>query len=109
MSNPIKNKFDKTSLIKDISERDRIISNYEKYGSLDRNEAIKKIQELRTKDKDIAAATAVNLAVSSTPFSQSTNGQIVGELVMQRDILQGKLIKIQAEENNEHKHLKTKA
>lgn len=42
MSNPIKNEFDKTSLI-----------------------------------KDIAAATAVNLGVSSTPFSQSTNDQRV--------------------------------
>ena len=102
MNNPIKNEFDKTSLIKDIGERDSIIFNYHKYGSLDRNEAIRKIQELRIKDKDIAAAAAANLAVSSTPFSQSTNDQIVGELVMQRDILQAKLIKKQAEENNEH-------
>ncbi len=102
MSNLIKDAFDKASLIKDINERNGIILNYQKYGSLDRNEAIRKIQELRINDKDIAAATAVNLAVSSTPFNQSTNDQIVGELVMQRNILQAKLIKRQAEENNEH-------
>ncbi len=102
MSNPIKDAFDKASLVKDIDERDSIIFNYQRYGSLDRDVAIKKIQELRINDKDIAAATAVNLSVSSIPFSQSTNNQIVGELAMQRDILQAKLIKKQAEENNEH-------
>lgn len=102
MSNPIKDAFDKASLIKDINERDSIIFNYQRYGLLDRDDAIKKILELRISDEDIAAATAVNLSASSIPFSQSTNNQIVGELAMQRDILQAKLIKKQAEENNEH-------
>ena len=83
MSNPIKDIFDKESMIKDISERDN---------------AIKKIQELRISDEDIAAATSINLAISSIPFSQSTNDQIVGELIMQRDILRTKLIKKQLEE-----------
>lgn len=93
MSNPIIDEFDKASLIKDINERDSIICNYQKYGLLDRDDAIKKIQELRISDKDIAAATVVNLSVSSIPFSQSTNDQIIGELAMQRDILRAKLIK----------------
>lgn len=93
MSNPIIDEFDKASLIKDINERDSIIYNYQKYGLLDRDDAIKKIQELRISDKDIAAATVVNLSVSSIPFSQSTNDQIIGELAMQRDILRAKLIK----------------
>ena len=97
MSNSIKDEFDKVSLIKDIREIDRITINYQRYGSLDRNEAIRKIQELRINDKDIAVATAVRLAASSTPFSQSTNDQIVGELLMQRNILQAKLIKKQTE------------
>lgn len=98
MSNPIKEILDKESMIKDITERENIICNYQKYGLLDRDDAIKKIQELRISDKDIAAATVINLSVSSIPFSQSTNDQIVGELVMQRDILQAKLIKKRAEE-----------
>lgn len=65
---------------------------------LDRDDAIRKIQELRKGDKDIATATVVNLSVSSTPFSQSTNDQIVRELAMQRNILQAKLIKKNTEE-----------
>lgn len=102
MSDYIKDIFDKESLIKDIAERENIIFNYQRYGLLDRDDAIKKIQELRISDKDIAEATAVNLSVSSIPFSRSTNDQIVRELAMQRDILQAKLIKKQAEENNEY-------
>lgn len=98
ISNPIKDAFDKASLTKDIDERDSIIFNYQRYGWLDRDAAIKKIQELRISDEDIAAAAAVNLSVSSIPFSQSTNDQIVGELAIQRHILQAKLIKKQAEE-----------
>ena len=102
MGNPIKDTFDKASLIKDIAERENIICNYQKYGLLDRDDAIKKIQELRISDKDVAVVTTANLSVSSLPFSQSTNDQIVRELAMQRDILQAKLIKKQAEENHEH-------
>ncbi|MEY8367808.1 hypothetical protein AALA24_03470 [Anaerovoracaceae bacterium 42-11] len=98
MGNPIKNAFDKASLIKDIDERNSIIFNYQRYGLLDRDDAIKKIQELRISDEDVAVVTTANLSVSSIPFSQSTNDQIVRELVMQRDILQAKLIKKNTEE-----------
>lgn len=109
MSNPIKDILDKESMIKDITERENIICNYQRYGLLDRENAIKKIQELRISDEDIAATTAVNLSVSSIPFSRSTNDQIVGELAMQRDILQAKLIKSSWRSRNEHKHIKEKA
>jgi len=98
MSNPIKDIFDIESLSKDIAERENIIQNYRATGYLDRNDAIKKIQELRINDGDVAAVTSVNLVTSSIPFSQSTNDQIVAELAMQRDILQAKLIKKQMEE-----------
>lgn len=91
--------FDEESMIKDIAERNTIICNYQRYGFLDRDDAIKKIQELRISDADIMEATAIKLAVSSTPFSQSTNEQIVEELTMQRNILQAKLIKKQLEGN----------
>lgn len=91
------NILDEESMIKDIAERDAIIRNYQICGFLDRDDAIKKIQELRISDADIMEATAIKLAVSSTPFSQSTNEQIVEELAMQRNILQAKLIKKQLE------------
>ncbi len=87
MGNPIKDLFDKASLIKDIAERENIICNYQKYGLLDRDDEIKKIQELRISDKDVAAVTTANLSVSSITISQSTSDQIVGELAVQRDIL----------------------
>lgn len=94
----MKDIFDKESMSKDIAEIENIICNYQRYGLLDRENAMKKIKELRISDEDIAAATSINLSVSSIPFSQSTNDQIVGELAMQRDILQEKLIKKQVEE-----------
>ncbi len=98
MSNPIKDIFDKESLIKGITERENIICKYQETGFLDRNDSIKKIQELRINDEDVAVVTSVKLATFSVPFNQSTNDQLVGELIMQRDILQAKLIKKQAEE-----------
>ena len=94
----MKDIFDKESMSKDIAEIENIICNYQRYGLLDRENAMKKIKELRISDEDIEAATSINLSVSSIPFSQSTNDQIVGELAMQRDILQAKLIKKQVEE-----------
>lgn len=102
MSNLNKESFDIASLIKDIAERDDIIRNYQLYGLLDRDNAIKKILELRISDNDVTTITSVKLSVSSTPFNQSINDQIVAELAMQRDILRAKLTKKQAEENNEH-------
>ncbi len=102
MSNLNKESFDNASLIKDIAERDNIIRNYQLYGLLDRDYAIEKILELRRSDNYVATFTAVNLSASSTPFSRSTDDQIVDDLAMQRNILVAKLIKKQAEENNEH-------
>lgn len=37
MSNPMKDIFDKESMIKDIAERENIICNYQKYGLLDKD------------------------------------------------------------------------
>lgn len=102
MSNSIKDTFDKASLIKDIDERENIICSYQRYGLLNRDDAIKKIQELRIKDEEVLKVTSVNLVVSSIPFIQSTNDQIVSELIMQRNILQAKLWKKQSEDQNEH-------
>lgn len=98
MSNPIKDTFDIELLSKDIAERENIIQYYRVTRHLDRNDAIKKIQELRINDGDVAAVTSAKLTAFSIPFSQSTNEQIVAELAMQRDILQAKLIKKQMED-----------
>lgn len=90
---------DKGSLVKAISERENIICKYRATGFLDRKDAIEKIQELRINDEDVAKVTSVKLATYSILFSQSTNDQIVGELIMQRDILKAKLAEKQVGEH----------
>ena len=86
---------DINSLIKDIVEREKIISDYKKYGILDRDKAINKIQELRVTDKEVKEITTAKLAVSSIPFSISSDEQIVAELDMQKGILEAKLSALQ--------------
>ena len=102
MCKPTKESVDNATLIRDITERENIIRNYKIYGLLDRDDAIKKIQDLRINDKDVATVTAVNLSVSSIPFSQATNDQLVEELVMQMNILVAKLTEKQVKKDNEH-------
>ena len=97
MSNPIKDEFDKTSLSKDISEINNTIEVFQETGYLDRDNAIDKIKKLRTNDEDIAIVTAAKLLSYSIPFEQTSNTQIVSELIMQRDILLAKLAKKIAE------------
>lgn len=97
--NTIKDMTDTESLIKDIKERDDIIQNYRITRSLDRDNAIKKIMELRSRDIDIYRITMAGLAISSTPFNIATNEQIIRDLETQKNILEAKLIKIDIKEN----------
>ena len=62
-------------------------------GYLDRDQAIKKIVELRQTDAEVAAVTSARLVVSSMPFSSVSNQGIVAELQMQIDILSAKSMK----------------
>lgn len=91
---PTDYKNNKESLIKDIAEIEKIISDYKKYGILDRDKAINKIQELRVKDKEVEKVTTANLAISSIPFYISSNEQIVAELDMQKGILEAELFEL---------------
>mgnify|MGYP003208434129 FL=1 len=93
-------KNNKESLIKDIAEIEKIISDYKKYGVLYRDKAINKIQELRIKHKEVEEITIAKLATFSIPFSMSSDEQIVAELDMQKEILKAKLIIIQNEEQS---------
>lgn len=88
-------KNNKESLIKDIAEIEKIISDYKKNGVLDRDKAINKIQELRIKDKEVEKITIAKLATFSIPFSMSSDEQIVAELDMQKEILKAKLFRLQ--------------
>lgn len=88
-------KNNKESIIKDIIDRKKIIFDYRMYGILDRDSAINKIKELRNKDKEVEKITTVNLAISSIPFSMSSDDQIVAELDMQKTILEAELFRLQ--------------
>ncbi|MFQ9064405.1 MAG: hypothetical protein ACLR5R_04560 [Eubacterium sp.] len=88
-------KNNKESIIKDIIDRKKIVFDYRMYGILDRDSAINKIKELRNKDKEVEKITTVNLAISSIPFSMSSDDQIVAELDMQKTILEAKLFRLQ--------------
>lgn len=88
-------KNNKESIIKDIIDRKKIVFDYRMYGILDRDSAINKIKELRNKDKEVKKITTVNLAISSIPFSMSSDDQIVAELDMQKTILEAKLFRLQ--------------
>lgn len=92
-SNDYKN--NKESIIKDIIDRKKIVFDYRMYGILDRDSTINKIKELRNKDKEVEKITTVNLAISSIPFSMSSDDQIVAELDMQKTILEAKLFRLQ--------------
>lgn len=95
INTPTDYKNNKESLIKDIAEIEKIISDYKKYGVLDRDKAINKIQELRIKDKEVEKITIAKLATFSIPFSMSSDEQIVAELDMQKEILKAKLFRLQ--------------
>ena len=92
MINNPKKGYDCASTLKDILERKQIIDNYHLTGYLDRDQAIKKIVELRQTDAEVAAVTSARLVVSSTPFSSVSNQGIIAELQMQIDILSAKSI-----------------
>ena len=47
MSNPLKEAYDRASLLNDISERETLLQDYQRTGRLDRDKAVRKIQELR--------------------------------------------------------------
>ena len=102
MSNPIIDSLNESDLLKDIEERNIIIFNHQNYDLFDRDNAINKIEELRAKDNDISNfnATVILHSASPIPLEQATNEQLIKELTIQRDILQAKLNKKQAEKKN---------
>ena len=92
MGNSLKEIFDKSSMMKDITDRVEIIQNYQNTGYLDRNKAIQMIKELRLTDNDVCKATVAGIAVGgSVPFDQISDQGIINELKMQVAVLTAKL------------------
>ena len=87
----LKTAYDAVSITNEINERRAIINTYRQYGYLDRDNAIKIIQDLRIKDAEVASVTSAKLAVSRIPFDLAPDHSIIAELEMQEDVLAIKL------------------
>ena len=99
MGNPIKRKYDKISVIKDIIEREDIVRQFQTTGFLDRNDAIEKITSLQFTDSDIAIATVAKQAqFGSVDLYWVGNNTIIANMLFQIDFLKAKLAKLEAEE-----------
>lgn len=80
----------------DIAERKDIVEKYYKFRIFDRDNAIKKIMELRSTNINVATVTSIELLVNSIPFENATDEQIIGELQMQIGVLAGELATLYA-------------
>lgn len=99
MSNSIKKEFDKTEITKDILELQNIVAIFNTTGFLDRNYAIQKINEIRSKNIELVAATALKQAESGTVILQmADNNTIIKNVQFQIDFLTSKLSKINSED-----------
>lgn len=87
MSNPIKDEFDKMSLANDIADREKIINKYQATGTLDRDDAIKKIVELRQKDAKVSAIYVTTVLPNSIPLEKCSNAVIIEHLQSQINVL----------------------
>lgn len=90
-NNEAKNNYDAVSLAREIKERKDIIDSFNRYGYLDRDNAIKKILELRSSDMDVAVAANVQQINGSIPIVCASDQQLVFELNSQLNILKAKL------------------
>ena len=92
MSDSIKKEFDKTEITKDILELQNIVAIFNTTGFLDRNYAIQKINEIRSKNIELVTATALKQAESGTVILQmADNNTIINNVQFQMDFLTAKL------------------
>ncbi|MCC8131362.1 MAG: hypothetical protein LUC38_05590 [Oscillospiraceae bacterium] len=80
-------------ILKDIEEIDKIISEYDEKGTLNRDKAIDKIVDVRRKNQAVQAITVTTLGYSIVPLPNASNEALLNELRMQRDILQTDYLK----------------
>lgn len=87
-----KQRFDYIKMNKDLSDRQQIIDEFNRTRYLDRSKAISLIQSLRLEDADVmAATTAAHLASGTTTWDRATNEQVIGELILQVNVVQAKI------------------
>ena len=87
-----KQRFDYIKMNKDLIDRQQIIDEFNRTRYLDRSKAISMIQSLRLEDVDVmTVTTAAHLAAGTTTWDRATDEQIVGELVLQVNVLRVKI------------------
>lgn len=98
MENELSNCSEKLKIINEISEREKIIEDYNRTGFLDRDYAIAKITSLQLTDTELALATKLKQAASgSVPLHQADNALIIVNMQFQIDFLGSKLVKMELE------------
>lgn len=93
-NNEAKNMYDAVSLARDIKEREDIIDTFNRYGYLDRDNAMKKITELRFSDIEVGMIALAQQASGSIPLVSALDSQLVLELNNQLTILKAKLLNL---------------
>ncbi len=99
MSNPIKREYDKLSLVKDITEWEKIVYRFQTTGFLDRSDAIEKITSLQITDVELALTTKAKQKISgSVNLYQADDNLIITNMQFQINFLKVKLAKLELEE-----------
>lgn len=92
--------YENLSIAKDIMEINDLLNKYSQYGYIDREKAISKIRELRSKNDDICKFALTAITVNRVPFDQASSNQIANELDAYRAILMDKYMRNAQEENH---------
>ena len=93
MTESAKNEYDKASIVKDIAEREAIIQRFYATGELDREDAIRKLLALQSKDREAANAMSMKcIQHGGIDIHSADNNTIVGNLQFQVDFLKTKLL-----------------
>ncbi len=81
----------KADTLESIKERKDIIDKYYETGQLDRDEAVKKIKELRKTDKNVLTVAIMQQVGGSIPLEQAPDNGLIKELENQIRLLEMKL------------------
>ena len=80
----------KTLIENDIKDREELINKFKVKGYFlksEREDAIRKIKELRITDQNVAKVTALKITPNSVTFDKAPDGLVASELQMQVNIL----------------------
>ena len=102
MGDTTKRVYDMLTITKDITEREKIVQQFQRTGFIDRNDAINKIVKLQATDVKLAVATmTMQIERESVDLHQVDNSTIVMNMQFQIDFLKEELAKLALEEKKD--------